>query len=87
MTVLAPVCLVVLVACLIPCLYRVAMGPHALDRLVAFDLVGVLLAAVLAVFALIQGSWVYLEISLALVLLAFVATLSIAHYIERGRVF
>ena len=40
-----------LVACIIPCLYRILVGPHVLDRLLAFDLAGVLILVALAVFA------------------------------------
>ena len=87
MTTIGGACLVVLVACIAPCLYRIATGPHALDRLLAFDLTGVLVSVVLAVFAVVQGSWAYLEISMGLAVLAFVGTLAIAHYIERGRIF
>ena len=87
MITIAIVCLVILIACMVPCLYRIAMGPHALDRLLAFDLIGVLVSVALAVFAIVQGSWAYLEISMGLAVLAFVGTLAIAHYIERGRIF
>lgn len=87
MTTIAAVCLVLLIACLVPCFYRLAKGPHALDRLMAFDLIGVLVAVALAVFALVHGSWAYLEISMGLSVLAFVGTLAIAHYVEGGRVF
>ncbi len=86
MTIVATLCLIVIVACLIPCLYRIVVGPHALDRLLAFDLTGTLVAAALAVFAILQGSWPYLEISMGLALLAFVGTVAIAHYVERERV-
>lgn len=87
MTVIVTVCLLLLVACIVPCLYRIAVGPNALDRLIAFDLTGVLVAASLAVFAIVQDSWAYLEISMGLIVLAFVGTLAIAHYFERGRIF
>lgn len=87
MTIIAAGCLVLLLACIIPCLYRMAVGPHAIDRLLAFDLTGVLVAVSLAVFAILQGSWAYLEISMGLSILAFVGTLAIAHYMEDGRIF
>lgn len=86
MSVLAGACLVVLVACMLPCLYRLAVGPDALDRLLAFDLLGVLLAAALALLA-INGSPEYLEISMGLAILAFVGTIAVAHYIDRERLF
>jgi multicomponent Na+:H+ antiporter subunit F len=87
MMTVAMVCLAVLLLCVLFCLYRLAVGPHTVDRLLAFDLTGVLIAASLAVFALIQESWVYLEISMGLAVLAFVGTLAITHYVERGRIF
>lgn len=87
MTVAIDVCLVALVLCLAPCLYRIAVGPHLLDRLLAFDLIGVLVAVIVAVFALREDAWVYLEISMGLAVLAFVGTMALAHYIERGTVF
>lgn len=82
----ATICLVILLACIIPCLHRIAVGPHVLDRLLAFDLTGVLTAVALAVFAVIERSWVYLEISMGLAVLAFVGTVAIALYVERKEV-
>ncbi|MDQ4075864.1 MAG: monovalent cation/H+ antiporter complex subunit F [Chloroflexota bacterium] len=83
MTGIAAVALLVVVICIIPCVYRIAVGPHALDRLLAFDLAGVLLSLAVAVYAIIQGSWAYLEISMGLAVLAFVGTIAVAQYIER----
>lgn len=79
----ATACLVALVACLVPCVYRLAAGPHALDRLLAFDLTGVLISAIVAVFAIVQRSPGYLEISMGLAVLSFVGTIAAAHYFER----
>lgn len=87
MMTLATICLVIIIGCLIPCLYRVAIGPHPLDRLLAFDLSGVLIALAVAIFAIIQGEWAYLEISMGLAVLAFVGTIAVARYIDRGRIF
>ena len=87
MTFLATICLVVLVICILPCVYRIIIGPHAVDRLLAFDLAGILIAVSLGVFAIIQDSWVYLEIAMGVAVLAFIGTMAIVHYIERGRIF
>jgi multicomponent Na+:H+ antiporter subunit F len=84
---LVTACLVILVGCMTACLYRIAVGPHAIDRVLAFDLLGVFVAAALAVQALLTGSWFYLEISMGLAVLAFVGTVAAAHYIERGSLF
>lgn len=79
------VCLVILVLATGPCLYRIAVGPHALDRLLAFDLTGILVATILALFALVQDNWVYLETALGLAVLAFVGTVAVGFYVERHR--
>jgi multisubunit Na+/H+ antiporter MnhF subunit len=86
-TAFATACLLVLLACLLPCLYRLAVGPTVFDRILAFDLIGVLLAAALAVYAVVQESWVYLEISMGLAVLALVATIAVTHFVEREQVF
>lgn len=77
------ICLTILVLATAPCLYRIAVGPHAVDRLLAFDLTGVLVATILALFALVQDNWVYLETALGLAVLAFVGTIAVSYYIER----
>jgi multicomponent Na+:H+ antiporter subunit F len=87
MTTIAVLCLVILVACMFACFYRMAIGPHALDRLLASSVNSVLVTVVVAVFAIIQESWVYLEISMGLAVLSFVGTVTIAQYIERRRIF
>jgi multicomponent Na+:H+ antiporter subunit F len=87
MTAFATICLTILFGCIGACLYRLARGPRILDRLLAFDLTGVLLAAALAVYGIVQDSWFYLEISMGLAVLALVATVAVAHLIARERIF
>lgn len=83
----AIICLFLLIGCISACLYRLAVGPDSLNRLLAFDLSGVLIALAVGVFALIRDTWIYLEISMGLAVLAVVATVAIAHFIERERIF
>jgi multisubunit Na+/H+ antiporter MnhF subunit len=87
MITVATFCLFALIGCIIACLYRLVVGPDALNRLIAFDLIGVLVALALAIFAIIRESWVYVEISMGLAVLSVVATVAIAHFIERERIF
>jgi multisubunit Na+/H+ antiporter MnhF subunit len=87
MTLVATVCLLVLVGCLPVCLLRVARGPHAMDRLLTFDLTAVLLVLALALLAVVRDAWVYLEIAMGLAVLSLVATVGVAHYIDDRQVF
>jgi multicomponent Na+:H+ antiporter subunit F len=87
MNALATLCLLLLLGCIAVCLYRLARGPRLVDRLLAFDLTGILTAAALAAYSILQDSWVYLEISMGLAVLSLVATVAVAHLAERERIF
>jgi multisubunit Na+/H+ antiporter MnhF subunit len=84
---IASLCLVLLALCILACLYRIAVGPHVLDRILALDLVAVLVAAIMAVTSVIRGNWLYLEIAMGIAVLALVATIAVAHVVDRERVF
>ncbi len=62
---------------------RLILGPSLADRVVALDLVTVLMIAVAGLLALTMGQTVYLDISLALALIGFLATVAFARYTER----
>ena len=79
--------LLVLAVALTPCLYRVARGPHRMDRLMAFDLIGAVLVAQLAVFSLLQETSAYLDIAMGIAVLSFVSTLAFAAYVTGRRIF
>jgi len=80
-------CFFLLLGCIVVCLYRLARGPRMLDRLLAFDLTGVLTAVAVAVYGILQRSWLYLDISMGLAVLSLVGTVAVAHLIARERVF
>ncbi len=61
---------------------RMLKGPTAADRIVALDLVTVLLVAVSSLLALQLDNAAYLDIGLALGLIGFLATVGFARYLE-----
>lgn len=62
---------------------RMAMGPSLADRLVALDMLTVLMAAFAGVFAVASGEPVYLDAAIALALAGFLGTVALARYAER----
>lgn len=65
---------------------RVVRGPSLADRVVALDLLAVTLVAFAGVHAAESGEVAFLDVSLALALVAFFTTVVFARYIEqRGR--
>ncbi|MFK7858537.1 MAG: monovalent cation/H+ antiporter complex subunit F [Granulosicoccus sp.] len=61
---------------------RMFKGPTAADRIVALDLVTILLVAITSLLALQLDNSAYLDLGLALALVGFLATVAFARYLE-----
>jgi len=81
------IALVIMVGLLLPCAYRVFIGPSAVDRLQAIETITTLLIGIIVLLAIIQGSAFVVDVALALAAFSFVATLAIARYLSEGRMF
>lgn len=81
------IALLILVFLLIPCSYRVAVGPSPADRLQAIDTVTTVLAGIIVLLALVQGSSFLIDVGIALAAFSFIATMSIARFLSEGRMF
>lgn len=65
-------------------LYRIIKGPSMPDRAVALDLIGVNLISAIAIISIVLKTKAFLEAILILGILAFISTIAISKYIERG---
>lgn len=65
------------------CTVRLLRGPSLPDRVVALDLLAVVAIAILAAFAVAVDQTAFIDIILAIGLLAFLGTVAFALYIER----
>lgn len=63
---------------------RLVRGPTMADRVVALDLVSSITVVLLTLFALAIGDGAYLDAAIALALVAFLATVAFARYIDRA---
>lgn len=63
-------------------LLRVILGPSAADRIVAVDILGVLIIGMLALFGLYYKESFFMDIGLIWALLSFIATLGFAKILE-----
>ncbi|MBN1383865.1 MAG: cation:proton antiporter [Elusimicrobia bacterium] len=75
-------CLFILLLASIFCLYRVVKGPTAPDRVVAIDILGVLIVGFCAILCIPTGRSWYIDIGIAWALQSFIATIALAKYIE-----
>ena len=63
---------------------RLVRGPTLADRVVALDLITMILVVLLTLFALVVHDGAYLDAAIALALVGFLATVAFARYIDRA---
>ena len=62
---------------------RLVRGPRGADRVVALDLICVLVIAVLAAYAVHTGDSRFLDVAIAYALVAFLGTVALARFLMR----
>jgi multicomponent Na+:H+ antiporter subunit F len=63
---------------------RLLKGPTLPDRVIAIDLIGVLLVCLLVLMAGLTAQQALLDVAMVVALISFVGTVAYARYIERG---
>ena len=72
-----------LLGCSALCLYRIARGPTAPDRMVAIDILGTVVVGFVAIIMVVSGKTYLLDVALVWALVSFVGTLALAKYLVR----
>jgi multicomponent Na+:H+ antiporter subunit F len=62
---------------------RLIRGPSLPDRVIALDLISILVAGATAIYAIDSGQAVFLDVATILALIAFLGTVAFARYIEK----
>ena len=62
---------------------RLVKGPTLSDRVIAIDLIGVLLVGLLVLMGGMTGQQAFLDVAMVVALISFVGTVAYARYIER----
>jgi multicomponent Na+:H+ antiporter subunit F len=83
--ILVPVLIVGLLLCCALCLYRIAKGPTAPDRMVAIDILGTVVVGFVAILTALTGLEYLLDVALVWALVSFVGTLALAKYLVGRR--
>jgi len=72
---------IILLACVL-CLFRIFKGPSAADRIVAVDILGIMIVGFCAILTVAtERSW-YIDIGIAWALQSFISTLALSKYME-----
>lgn len=72
---------IIILACIL-CLYRVWRGPTGADRIVAIDILGIMIVGLCAVLTISTGRSWYIDIGIAWALQSFIAALALSKYLE-----
>ena len=64
---------------------RLVRGPRAADRIVALDLIAVLIVAFVGAYAVHAGDTSFLDVAIAYALVAFLGTVALSRYLLRSR--
>ncbi len=75
--------MVMLLAAMAMLLWRLAKGPAAADRVIAMDLMSVLVVAFLVILSIYTGKTTYLDVAIAYACIAFLGTIALARFIHR----
>ena len=75
--------LLVLAVGMLLVVYRIVRGPRSADRIIALDLLSVLVVAFVALYAIFSGEDAFLDVAIAYALVAFLGTVAFARYLER----
>jgi multicomponent Na+:H+ antiporter subunit F len=75
---------VLLVGALLAAAWRVWRGPTLADRVVALDMVSVVMIVFLVLFRMVSGVEAYIYVAIAMALISFLGTVAFAAYIERS---
>ena len=76
---------ILILSCIL-CLYRIWKGPTSADRIVAIDILGIMIVGLCAALTICtKRSW-YIDIGIAWALQSFISTLALSKYLE-GRDF
>jgi multicomponent Na+:H+ antiporter subunit F len=76
--------LVTLAAAVLVAVVRLVRGPTLPDRVVSMDLMGILVVGLIVVLAASTGVHATLDAAIVIALIAFVATIAYATYVEKG---
>ena len=64
---------------------RLVKGPTLPDRVIAIDLIGVLMVCILVLTSSATAHQAFLDVAMVVALVSFVGTVAYARYIERSR--
>ncbi|GHC22669.1 monovalent cation/H+ antiporter complex subunit F [Aidingimonas halophila] len=84
MDIVITITLVMMAVSLCLAFIRLVMGPSLPDRVVALELLSTLIVGIIGVIAIATDVASFLDVTIVMALMAFLATIGFARFLERG---
>jgi multicomponent Na+:H+ antiporter subunit F len=81
---IAQICSYIIALSVLLCGFRLFRGPKLSDRVVAADLIGILILALITLYVHFNDETVYLDVAIVLALIAFLGTVIFARFLEKS---
>jgi multicomponent Na+:H+ antiporter subunit F len=78
------IALIMLSLAIVGCMVRLLRGPSMPDRVIALDLIGIQLIAIIAIISMLIRTDTFVDIILLIGILAFLGTVAFSKFIEKG---
>jgi multicomponent Na+:H+ antiporter subunit F len=82
-SIVVPIVLAMLSVALLLAFVRLLRGPSLADRVVAFDLLTLLVLGIVLADAVLTDQWVFLDAAILLALVTFIATVAFGRHLEK----
>lgn len=66
------------------CMGRAVVGPSAIDRVLAINIIGTKTVAIITIVSFVFGETFFLDVAIVYALISFLMTISVAKYLETG---
>lgn len=73
-----------LVSLTFACMGRAVVGPSAIDRVLAINIIGTKTVAIITIISFVFGETFFLDVAIVYALISFLMTISVAKYLETG---
>ena len=67
-------------------LIRAVIGPSAIDRVLAINIIGTKTVTIIAVVSYVFGEVFFLDVAIVYALISFLMTITVAKYLETGNI-
>jgi len=66
-------------------MYRAIKGPRAVDRIIAINVIATKVAAIIILLAIFTKEESFIDVALIYAMIAFITTIGVSKYLEKGR--